>query len=128
MDEDTKTLLKQLNDKVQDDKTENNTRRECIDIMIKTINNYDLTNKPCKICPSCNRLKHISLYPITYKYPGYTFCRLCELKVVGNVKVRKIKCDVCNIVLTVHEDLYPSTVIKQHNKGLRHQRRERGHY
>ena len=131
MDDDTKELIKQLNDKVQNDNTDIEQQIECIKLMISMIDNYDLTGKPVRICKNCSRLKHISLFPLTSKYHNYTFCRMCNLNLgeTKQVKFKNIRCDVCDKYLLVHEDISSEALLKQHYKSLRHQRRERGsHY
>lgn len=131
MDADTKELIKQLNDKIQDDNTDIEKQIECIKLMISMIDNYDLTNKPARICPNCSRLKHISLFPLTPNIYNVTFCRMCNLNLgeAKQVKFKRVRCDVCDKYLVVHEDVPNESILKQHYKSLRHQRRERGsHY
>ena len=128
MDADTKTLLKELNDKIQDEKTDIETQKECIKIMISMLDNYDLTDKPARICPTCSRLKHISLFPISNN-PRYDMCRLCGLNITGNVRLVRVKCEPCNQFLLIAEGVSKDLVIQQHTNTLKHQRRVRGsHY
>ena len=127
MDDDTKALIKQLNDKIQNENIDIEKQIECIKIMICMIENYDLTGKPARICPNCSRLKHISLFPLS----SNSFCRMCNLNLgeIKQVKFKHVRCDVCDKYLLVHEYTLSKSILKQHYKSLRHQRRERGsHY
>ena len=126
MDADTKELIKQLNDKIQNDNTDIEKQIECIKIMISMIANYDLTNKPVRICPNCSRLKHISLFPLISNIHNITFCRMCNLNLgeTKQVKFKHVKCDVCDKYLLVHEDVSRESILKQHYKSLIHQRHE----
>lgn len=131
MDDDTKELIKQLNDKIQNENIDIEKQIECIKIMISMIENYDLTGKPARICPNCNRLKHMSLFPLTPNIYNITFCRMCNLNLgdTKQVKFKRVRCDVCDKYLLVHEKISSEAILKQHYKSLRHQRRERGsHY
>lgn len=127
MDADTKTLLKELNNKIQDENTDIKTKTECVNIMINMIDNYDLTNKPARICPSCTRLKHISLYH-EQDNPNYDICRLCHLNISNNIKLKHIKCDVCDMFLVVHKRVSFKFILNQHNKTQGHQRHLLGSY
>ena len=115
MDADTKRLIKELNAKIHDEKTDIEIQKECINIMINMIENYDLTDKLCRICSNCSRLKHISLFPVNGCYHN-DICRLCHLNIYGDVAVYKFKCVYCNIFLT------ESFSLKQHKNTSKHKR------